>query len=549
MQPTGAPGPWPVAVGVAALAAGVYRLFSTVESFTPYLTALMSQSLAMSTFERVGAVFPLKWEDTLYCFLLSFSAWLLLIVVVAILGAVTPMDDTTTGATSSASASPKAPSSPAASSSASPASSSASSPASASSSPASTSTSPGPAAKKDIPLLLRKKLKTTKAAAAGVTPRTYRTLPALLLHVAFLAFQAWMETFHKQQLWAQYLCTWSWWAAGAYAITCLVTANDVNAPSWLPLTAVAFPASMGLIVWTHVSYLRILPTYPVQNLLHIMPFLYYAAAIRIDDRYRPALSMRTVAVASHVAGLVPMLSLFIYGQIFDYRDIYSSFFEMYGVSSWWPSLETTFMVTTAIVAGHVLYGYASTAVASWRRRLVNLVILVVAAAAIPLGVLVVQPVRLHHMRNCPPDPVNLAYLDKATGALTVNATTAAALRETVLAPLYVHAIAGPSVEARVLADSYLDRMIISPVLEPLCQARTVPSTPGEIWLRSIPLPFSHPSFRSRVISHNYAVSRVGTIFILYTDGVDSDAAATATAALLALAPSAVYYVDRAPDAA
>ena len=81
---------WPVALAGVALAAGVYRLLSTVTSFTPYWTALTSDTLAMSSFERVGAVFPLKWEDTLYCFLLSFGAWNLLLVTVLAIAATTP---------------------------------------------------------------------------------------------------------------------------------------------------------------------------------------------------------------------------------------------------------------------------------------------------------------------------------------------------------------------------------------------------------------------------------------------------------------------------
>ena len=477
---------WAPAVGVLALAFLVGRVAVTVASFAPYWRAFWSFTLAMSHHEKVGAVFPLKWEDMLYCTVIALvNCALVLCAVLAI--AATTKAAAPTGA---------------------------------------------------------------KHNAASPTRSPF----ALGLHVAYLAAQAYMELAHKEQLHAVFLCTWSWWSTSLFAIASLLTAGNVNAPERFPLTAATLISSIGLSVWTHVSYLRILPTYPVQNVLHFMPFAYYVLAIALDDRRRPPLSLRTATVVTHVAGVVPILILLWYGQIYDYRDIYSGFFEMYGVSSWWPSLETTLMSATAIIAGHLLYGYASPAVRSRRQRLRNLAIIVIAASALPTAILVVQPVRLHHMRNCPPPALNLAYVDKATGALTINATSAARLRADTFAPLYVHTVLSPAYRDRAVAESYLAHMLISPVLEPLCPPITVPPTAGEIWVRAVPLPFTHWAFRSRVISLDYNESRVGTIFIVYADG-DAAGAGNAAAhamfekaavALLAVSPSTVYHIHDAP---
>ena len=486
---------WAPAVGVLALAFMVGRIVVTVDSFAPYMRAFWSLTLAMSYNEKVGAVFPLKWEDMLYCTVIALvNCTVVLVAVLAI---------------------------------------------------AATTATPPPEDGK-------------KRTAAGARTRS----PFMLgLHVAYLAAQAYMELAHKEQLHALFLCTWSWWSTGLFAVASLVTAGNVNAPERFPLTAATLISSIGLSVWTHVSYLRILPTYHVQNLLHFMPFAYYTLSISLDDRRRPPLSLRTATVVTHVAGVVPILILLWYGQIYDYRDIYSGFFEMYGVSSWWPSLETTLMSATTIIAGHLLYGYASPAVRSRRQRLRNLAIIVAAAAALPTAVVIVQPIRLHHMRNCPPPALNLAYVDRATGALTINATSAARLRAATLAPLYVHAVLSPAYRDRAIADSYLARMIVSPVLETICPPVAVPPTAGEIWVRAVPLPFTHWAFRSRVISFDYNESRVGTILIVYADGDDDttsnggDGSSTgarraafekAAVALLAVSPSTVFHLHDAP---
>jgi hypothetical protein len=468
------------AVGAAALAAAVARVASTMTSLAPYLQAFFSWTLAMSHQEQVAAVFPLKWEDMVYCTVIALVNCTIVLVAVLALAATTP-------------------------------------------------TRPVP----------------------SVSVRTRRSLLAIALHTTYLGIQAYMETMYKEQLHAVYLCTWSWWSTTVYAVVCLLTAHDVNWPAPFPLTAATLLASIGLSVWTHISYLRILPTYPIQNVLHALPFCYYILSLWLDDRRRPPLPLRTATVVTHVTGVVPIAILYWYGQIYDYRDIYSGFFEMFGVSSWWPSLETTLMSATALLAGHLLYGYASASVPSGRRRVLNLVIIFVTASVLPVVILIVQPVRLHHLRNCPPAPLNLLYRDVTRGgAIVVNATTAAQLRATVFAPVYAHAVLTGPGASRAVADAFLERTLISPVLAPLCPPTVVPpAVNGSAWVRVVPLPFAHAAFRSRVINPTYAFARAGTALLVYSDaGTEEDGAARAVArALLATLPSVVYHLAAVPD--
>jgi hypothetical protein len=372
-----------------------------------------------------------------------------------------------------------------------------------------------------------------------------RTRMALLLHAIWLATQAALEVWDRSHFSAKWLCTWSWWATGLYAVLALATANHAHAPAALPVVAVQLPCTLGLIFWTHISYLRALHLEWDEAALHVAPLLYLALAVVLD---RPPTPPAPAAArrAALLAALGPIVVVASYAFVFDYRELYSAFFELFGVSSWWPSLEMALMSATAGVLARALYGPP----APLRARLWPVLVIALAGFAPSLAVMWLQPVRFHHLRNCPPAPMLLARVtDHGLMDLT-PAGVALLAGPDLVPPLYVHAIVGSRNDGptppsgRLLADRYLQELVLAPPLVSLCPAPVVVPAPGELWLRIIPVPLTSRDFRDRVLSVNQLASRTGTLLLLYADGVASTEAATA----VALAPSVVVHLDGTLDA-
>jgi len=483
------------ALALAALAGCVQRYLDDVQGdYAPYRCALTSFTWAVGNGDTCARTFPVKWEDQLYSTLLSLAAWTCVVAAGAALHAWAV---------------------------------------------------PPPATK------------TAATAAAAAAPRS---TAALALHAGWLVVHGVIDTALRPRFGAKWLCTWSWMASAVHAACALLTARDANWPRAFPLTAFEYPVAVGLIVWTHLSYLHATHADAVNVVLHLLPLAYFAAAAAVDEAHRPPLPLRTALRTIAAVGLGPIVVVDLYAQLFDYRDLYAKFFEQQGITSWWPSLEMALMAATAMVVAHALYGLGGPAVQPRRRRWALLAAVAAAAAAAPLSVVVLRPVRMHHLRNCPPGLQPLATWDAARGALRWHNATAAALLEGAMNLIYVHAVMGPHTPGRDAAQAPLEAVMLDPMLVDLCPPLALPpaGTVGvHVW--AVPLPQTWDVFRMKVIgTPDMFKARLGTLLVLYVDGLDTTgsstasvapAAAAAATATLAAARSIIYHVPDVPTAA
>jgi len=394
---------------------------------------------------------------------------------------------------------------------------------------------------------------TTKNAPPPPPAAAPRSTAALALHAGWLVLHGVIDTALRPRFGAKWLCTWSWTASAVHAACALLTSRDANWPRAFPLTAFEYPVAVGLIVWTHLSYLHATHADAINVVLHLLPLAYFAAAAAVDEAHRPPLPLRTALRTIAAVGLGPIVVVDLYAQLFDYRDLYAKFFEQQGITSWWPSLEMALMAATAMVVAHALYGLGGPAVQPRRRRWALLAAIAAAAAAAPLSVVVLRPLRMHHLRNCPPAVQPLATWDAARGALRWHNATAAALLEGAMNPIYVHAVMGPHTPGRDAAQAPLEAVMLDPMLVDLCPPLALPpaGTVGvHVW--AVPLPQTWDMFRMKIIgTPDMFKARLGTLLVLYVDGLDTDSGAAAAAAIatLAAARSVIYHVPDVPTAA
>ena len=404
-------------------------------------------------------------------------------------------------------------------------------------------------------------LATWTAAAPAVAAPVPARLPAsharrwaqVALHGGWLAVHAALDRAYEHYWVPQWLCTWSWWSTAVYAAARLVEAvRHAGSFGRDPGLRVVYGAAAGFLLCTNFVFFCV-PQEDLANvLLHAISPAYLVLAALLDERRRLAKQARRALLATAAAaGAVPPLLIALYGHVFDYRDLYAPFVGGAPVTPWYTSLVPILSGSFACLFCLWLYGGTRGA-----RRWGELALLVSAAAIVPAALLVADPDRHYHVRNCPPAPVPIARYDDATAHWAVDRGAWDRLAGELRTPVYVHAIVtaadNASEAAAVDAEiAHLERQLLRQDLRAPCvgHLRLPRDNDGgghTLWAWAVALRKTAPELHTRFISDDWRVQQRGTLLILLARGVVA-ASAPAALAATAYAPSVTLHVPRAPD--
>jgi len=388
---------------------------------------------------------------------------------------------------------------------------------------------------------------------AGAAPSLSRVLA---VHGTWLALHSWLDEAYADYFVPRWLCTWSWRGTAVYAALRLVEGvRHAGGFGRSPALPVVFAGMASLLYWTNFAFFGVSQNDVVGMVLHAISLVYVALALALDERHRPRYRSRAAScVAGLVAAALPPLVIDMYGVVYDYRDLYAAFVVHANITQLYSTFIMTGTACTACTLCVLTYGVHPPRPAGRAGRRGAQVALLVVLAATPGALILANPERRYHERNCPGAPVPLAAYNASTAQFDVDAGAWAALAGDLRAPVYVHAIVSADPAALAVELGYLEQHLLRHDLRGSCVGKlALPARYGAgagttLWAWAIALRRVASDFHLGIISPHWWEQHPGTLLILLAELDDDNGAATAAAVVAAAyAPSVTLHLPQLPE--